>query len=89
MSFTFEIEETDEEVYILDNLEVCFEKEYQFIVQVEPSGQDIFIFNTLSDFIQKGDKFYLTNKDKTDISVLELSLDQYNVIKSLLEKKAL
>lgn len=74
-----EIQDTDEESFTIDNLEVVFESNLQYIC----SDIGLFFIDKLSDFKEKNGFFCLTDEE----NVLELTQEQYNIIKDLFEKK--
>lgn len=69
----------EEEVYELDNITIEFLQDTQTIW----SEDNVFILEKLSDFKEKEGIYYLTDND----SILEITQEQYDIIKELFEKK--
>lgn len=70
-----EFEDSDEYVYTIDNFEVVFEHDTQFIC----NDDGIFIIDKLSDFKEHEGNYYLTD----DELVLELNEEHYGLVKEL------
>ena len=74
-----EIQETDDDVYTINDMDIVFEQDTQFIC----NDEGMFFINKLSDFKEHNNKFYLTDEE----NVLTIEREHYDIIKELFEEK--
>ena len=74
-----EIQETEDDVYTINDMDIVFEHDTQYIC----NDEGMFFINKLSDFKEYQDKFYLTDEE----NVLTIEREHYEIIKELFIEK--
>ena len=74
-----EIQETEDDVYTINDMDIVFEHDTQYIC----NDGGMFFINKLSDFKEYQDKFYLTDEE----NVLTIEREHYEIIKELFIEK--